>query len=144
METLINQLRTILGTNFALYFKMHSYHWNIEGADFVQYHTYLGDLYTQLWNNTDTISEKIRMLGAYSPVSLARMLELADIEESESIPSAIAMFNNLKTDNDRMIIHIRAGIVAADEIGESAISNFLQDLLDQHQKHAWFLRSITK
>ena len=144
MEKLINQLRTILGTNFALYFKMHSYHWNIEGADFVQYHTYLGDLYTQLWNNTDTISEKIRMLGAYSPVSLARMLELADIEESESIPSAIAMFNNLKTDNDRMIIHIRAGIVAADEIGESAISNFLQDLLDQHQKHAWFLRSITK
>lgn len=144
MEKLINQLRTILGTNFALYFKMHTYHWNIEGADFVQYHTYLGDLYTQLWNNTDTISEKIRMLGAYSPVSLARMLELADIEESESIPSAIAMFNNLKTDNDRMIIHIRAGIVAADEIGESAISNFLQDLLDQHQKHAWFLRSITK
>ena len=144
MEKLINQLRTILGTNFALYFKMHTYHWNIEGADFIQYHTYLGDLYTQLWNNTDTISEKIRMLGAYSPVSLARMLELADIEESESIPSAIAMFNNLKTDNDRMIIHIRAGIVAADEIGESAISNFLQDLLDQHQKHAWFLRSITK
>lgn len=144
MEKLINQLKTILGTNFALYFKMHSYHWNIEGADFVQYHGYLGDLYTQLWNNTDLISEKVRMLGSYSPTSLRRMLELSDVEESDTIPTAMGMFNNLKSDNDRMIIHLRAGIAAADAVGESAISNFLQELLDQHQKHAWFFRSITK
>lgn len=144
MEKLISQLRTILGTNFALYFKIHSYHWNVEGPDFVQYHEYLGDVYTQLWNNTDAISEKIRMLGSYSPTSLGRMLELADIEESDVIPSALAMFNNLKNDNDRMIVHLRAGIAAADDVGEPAISNFLQDILDQHQKHAWFFRSITK
>jgi DNA-binding ferritin-like protein len=38
METLITQLKTILGTNFALYFKAHSFHWNIEGSNFPQYH----------------------------------------------------------------------------------------------------------
>ena len=32
MEQLIQQLKVILGTNFGLYFKSHSYHWNIEGA----------------------------------------------------------------------------------------------------------------
>lgn len=144
METLISQLRTILGTNFGLYFKSHSYHWNIEGADFVQYHTYLGDFYTQIWNNTDLIAEKIRMLGAYSPISLTRIHELSDVEEDVTIPDPKTMFSNLSLANNRMIVHIKAGIVAADNADEPAISNFLQDLLDQHQKHAWFLKSIVK
>ena len=144
METLIAQLRTILGTNFGLYFKSHSYHWNIEGPDFVQYHTYLGDFYTQIWNNTDFIAEKIRMLGGYAPVSLTRIHEFSDVEEDTTIPQAKTMFANLVVANERMIVHLKAGIVAADNANEPAISNFLQDLLDQHQKHAWFLKSIVK
>jgi starvation-inducible DNA-binding protein len=84
------------------------------------------------------------MLDAYTPTTLPRMLELSDIEDTETIPSAIAMLSQLKQDNDRYIMHLRAGIVAADQAGEPAISNFLQDILDQHQKQAWMLRSIVK
>ena len=72
------------------------------------------------------------------------MLELSDIPDTETIPSALAMLSQLKQDNDRYIVHLRAGIVAADQAGEPAISNFLQDILDQHQKQAWILRSIVK
>jgi starvation-inducible DNA-binding protein len=144
MEKLIEQLKVILGTSFGLYFKAHSFHWNIEGPNFNDYHTFLGTLYTQIWNNTDLISEKIRMLGAYSPTGLDRMLELCDIEDNENIPSAIGMFTRLKSDNDRLIVHLRAGIVLAEQASEPAISNFLQDILDQHQKHAWFLNSLIK
>jgi len=50
----------------------------------------------------------------------------------------------LKIDNDRMITNLRAGIDAADEANEPAIGNFLQDLLDQHQKHAWMITSLLK
>lgn len=144
MEQLIQQMKVILGTNFGLYFKSHSFHWNIEGPDFAQYHGFLGDFYDSVFDNVDTIAEKIRMLGAYAPTTLPRMLELSDIEDTETIPSALAMLNQLKQDNDRFIVHLRAGIVAADNANEPAISNFLQDLLDQHQKHAWMLRSFTK
>lgn len=144
MEKLIEQLKTILGTNFGLYFKAHSFHWNVEGPNFNDYHAFLGTFYTQVWGNTDFIAEKIRMLGAYAPTGLDRMLELCDIEDNENIPSAIGMFARLKSDNDRFIIHLRAGIVLAEQAGEPAISNFLQDILDQHQKHAWFLSSLIK
>jgi DNA-binding ferritin-like protein len=51
---------------------------------------------------------------------------------------------NLKQDNDTFIIHLRAGIVAAENADEPAVSNFLQDLLGAHQKQAWMLRSIIK
>ena len=144
MEKLIEQLRTILGTNFGLYFKIHSYHWNVEGPNFVEYHTYLGNLYTQIFNNTDLIAEKLRALETYTPVSLTRMKELSDIEEDVSVLEAMPMFQNLVVANDRYIIHLRAGIVAAEAANEPAIGNFLQDILYQHQKHAWFLKSITK
>jgi DNA-binding ferritin-like protein len=72
------------------------------------------------------------------------MLELADLEESQNIPMALAMMTELKRDNDRFIIHLRAGIVAAEQAAEPAIGNFLQDLLGAHQKKAWMLRSIIK
>jgi starvation-inducible DNA-binding protein len=144
METLIEQLKTILGTNFALYLKAHGYHWNIEGPNFPQYHKFLGKFYESVYGNVDLIAEKIRMLDSYAPTSLSRMVELSDVPETDSIPSALAMLADLKKDNDKYIIHLRAGIVAADQAGEPAVSNFLQDILDQHQKQAWMLRSIIK
>jgi starvation-inducible DNA-binding protein len=144
MEQLIQQLRTILGTNFGLYFKSHAFHWNIEGPNFNDYHAFLGAFYLQVFANTDFIAEKIRMLGAYAPTSLGRLIELSDIQEEDSIPDALEMFRRLSKDNERFIFHIRAGIAAADQANEPAISNFLQDLLDQHQKHAWMISSITK
>jgi len=145
MEQLIEQLKVILGTNFALYLKSHNYHWNIEGADFPQYHGFLDTFYNDVWAQTDDIAEHLRRLDAYAPGSMQRFLELADIEEAvDSIPSAIIMMQHLKEDNDRYIVHLRAGIVAANQADEPAISNFLQDLLGAHQKKAWMLRSIIK
>jgi starvation-inducible DNA-binding protein len=144
MEQLIQQLKVILGTTFGLYFKAHSYHWNVEGPDFAQYHKFLRKFYESVYGNVDLIAEKIRMLDSYAPTSLSRMVELSDVPETDSIPSALAMLADLKKDNDKYIIHLRAGIVAADQAGEAAVSNFLQDILDQHQKQAWMLRSITK
>ena len=144
MDTLIQQMRVILGTNFGLYFKSHSFHWNVEGPDFPEYHGFLGDFYDELFDNVDNIAEKIRMLGAYTPTGLSRMLELSDIDETGIIPSPLMMFQELLADNQRLIHHIRAGIQAADDANEPAISNFLQDLLDQRQKKNWMLKSITK
>jgi starvation-inducible DNA-binding protein len=144
MEQLIQQLKVILGTNFALYLKSHGFHWNIEGSNFPQYHGFLDGFYNEVWNQTDDIAEHIRRLDTYAPGSLARMLELADLEESQNIPMALAMMAELKRDNDRFIMHLRAGIVAAEQADEPAIGNFLQDLLGAHQKKAWMLRSIIK
>ena len=144
METLIQQLKVILATNFALYLKSHNYHWNIEGTNFPQYHSFLDGFYNQVWEQTDDIAEHLRKLDSYAPGSFTRFLELSDIQEEVNVPTALVMMNNLRTDNDRLIMHLRAGIVAADQANEPAVSNFLQDLLGKQQKSAWMLRSILK
>jgi starvation-inducible DNA-binding protein len=144
MEQLIQQLKVILGTNFALYLKSHNFHWNIEGSNFPQYHSFLDGFYNDVWGQTDDIAEHIRQLNSYVPGSMERFLELADVQESTTVPDSLTMMKTLKEDNDRFIIHLRAGIVAADQANEPAVGNFLQDLLGAHQKKAWMLRSIIK
>ena len=145
MEQLIQQLKVILCTNFALYLISHNYHWNIEGSNFPQYHDFLNGFYNEVFAQTDLIAEHIRYLDVYTPGSMERFLELSDIEEAvDVIPSPMVMMQNLKSDNDRFIVHLRAGIVAANQADEPAVGNFLQDLLGAHQKKAWMLRSIIK
>ena len=144
MEQLIEQLKIILGTNFALYLKAHNYHWNIEGANFPQYHSFLESFYNSVWAQSDDIAEHIRQLNSFAPGSFTRFNDLSAIEEATTVPDAHTMFVNLKNDNDNYIVLLRAGIVLAEEADEPAVSNFLQDLLGAHQKHAWMLRSIVK
>ena len=144
MEQLIEQLKVILGTNFVLYLKAHNYHWNVEGNDFPQYHEFLDGFYNEVFAQSDPIAEHIRYLNAYAPGSFSRFLELSVVEESTTVPDALTMMTTVKMDNDRYIMQLRAGIVLADEAGEPAVGNFLQDLLGAHQKKAWMLRSIIK
>jgi starvation-inducible DNA-binding protein len=144
MEQLIEQMKVILGTNFGLYFKAHTFHWNVEGPDFAQYHGFLGDFYEAVFDQTDSIAEHIRALNSYAPTTLARMLELSKVQDIVAIPSPLVMMSELAQDNDKYIMELRTGIAIADAADEPAVGNFLQDILDAHQKHGWMLKSFTR
>ena len=144
MEQLIEQMKIILGTNFGLYFKAHTFHWNVEGPDFAQYHGFLGDFYDSVFDQTDPIAEHIRALGSYAPTTLARMMELSKVQDLVAIPSPLVMMSELAQDNDKYILELRTGIAIADAADEPAVGNFLQDILDAHQKHGWMLKSFTR
>jgi starvation-inducible DNA-binding protein len=144
MEQLIEQMKVILGTNFGLYFKAHNFHWNVEGPNFAEYHGFLGTFYDAVFDQTDSIAEHIRALNSYTPTSLARMMELSKVNDLAAIPSPLIMMSELANDNDKYIVELRAGIALADAADEPAVGNFLQDILDAHQKHGWMLRSFTR
>ena len=144
MEQLIEQMKVILGTNFGLYFKAHTFHWNVEGPDFAQYHGFLGDFYEAVFEQTDSIAEHIRALNSYAPTTLARMMELSKVQDIVAIPSPLVMMSELAQDNDKYIMELRTGIAIADAADEPAVGNFLQDILDAHQKHGWMLKSFTR
>jgi starvation-inducible DNA-binding protein len=144
MEQLIEQLKVILGTNFGLYLKAHNYHWNVEGSNFPQYHSFLDGFYNAVWAQSDDIAEHIRQLNSYAPGSFTRFIELSAVEEATTVPDARTMLSNIYEDNEKYILQLRAGIVVAEQANEPAVSNFLQDLLAAHQKHGWMLRSILK
>ena len=141
---LVETLKTTLADTFVLYFKAHSYHWNIEGSDFAQYHDFIGDFYADVFASVDSIAELIRTLDAYAPTSLARLQALTQMEEEENILSAKDMLVRLRQDNDKYLAQLVKTYNEAETASEFGVSNHIQDRIQAHEKHAWMLRAITK
>lgn len=144
MNDLIQQMKVVLADTFTFYLKAHNFHWNVEGPDFQQYHSFLGDLYGEVWGATDAIAEHIRTLDAYSPGSLTRFRELANVQDELNIPSAHDMLSKLAADNLIIIASLTKAYKLAESNNKVGLSNFLQDRIDIHEKHGWMLRSFTK
>lgn len=144
MTELVEQMKVVLASTFTFYLKAHNFHWNVEGADFVQYHTYFGDLYGELWGAVDTIAEHIRALDAYAPGSLSRFSSLSVVDDQVNIPTALKMIKELESDNNKVKSELIKAYNLAEQAKENGLSNFLQDRIDIHSKHAWFLKSIGK
>ena len=143
MEELHNALKKVLADTFKMYFKTHSYHWNVIGPNFPQYHGFFGDLYEELHGAVDPIAEHIRAVDSFAPSSLNRIDELSDIPEADTIPTAEKMIQNLLKDNDIVISSLKVAYGLADKEGELGLANFLQDRMDIHAKHGWMLKATS-
>lgn len=143
-EQLVEGMKIVLADTFALYLKTHQFHWNVEGADFPQYHEFLENLYTEVYGSVDKIAEEIRALGEYAPGSFTRFKELTNIKDNTGAPSAVEMFTELQGDNQMVLSSIMTAYSLANQYNEIGLSNFLQDRYDAHKKHNWMLSSILK
>lgn len=141
---LIDELKKVHADAFTFYLKAHYYHWNVEGPNFPQYHDFLQNLYQEVFASVDTLAELIRTLDSYAPGTLTRLRELTSIEETDDIPDARTMMTRLLQENNILRASLLSAYNTADTTGEVGISNFLQDRIQAHEKHAWMLRSILK
>jgi len=145
MDELTAAMRVLLGNTFVMYFKSHSYHWNVEGRDFAQYHSFLGDLYAELHDTVDTTAEQIRALDQYAPMSLEEMYSFKTIVEDTARPSYPAqMFGNLLSANNQVIQSLNKVFTVATAANNQGLCNFVADRLDHHAKHGWMIRSFMK
>jgi len=141
-EELIQKAKECLADTFVMYMKAHAYHWNVVGSNFPQYHEFLGNLYEELHNAVDPLAEQIRTLDSFAPFSLSRMIELSSIREDTKVADIEDIFANLIIANDITMNSIKETYDMAEKEQAFAYSNFLQDRLTAHAKHAWMLKSI--
>jgi starvation-inducible DNA-binding protein len=143
-EQVVLALNKVMGDTFVMYYKTHSYHWNIEGPDFYEYHTFLQEIYSEIYPTIDTIAEHIRALDAYAPTSLKYIKDYSTIQEDDIVVGAMQMIKNLSDANNVVLLTLMMAYKIAEEAGEIGVSNFLQDRVIQHQKHGWMLKSTLK
>jgi starvation-inducible DNA-binding protein len=141
IDTLSDHLAKLLANTYALYIKTQYCHWNMEGANFIALHKLLEDQYGQLAEAVDELAERIRMMGRYAPGSLAQLSKLATVKELESPPSQDEMVALLAADHEAAADQLRRVIGESDELGDPGTSDLLTDLLRDHEKSTWFLRS---
>ena len=145
MDKLIATSRIVFANNFTLYFKSHSYHWNVESFYFPQFHDFFGNYYADVYGAVDTAAEFIRTFDTYAPISIAELNRYTTISEDIVKPENVnAMLANLLSDNALMIQSLESAFEASQEANEQGYANFIADRLAAHKKHQWMLKSILK
>jgi starvation-inducible DNA-binding protein len=144
MELLQLSLQKTLADAFTMYFKAHTFHWNVEGPDFPQYHDLFGGIYQEVYGSIDLLAEHIRQIDAYTPTSLKQLSGLTVVTEDETVMPALQMIKSLMDANSMVLASLMLSYRDADNASELGLANFLQDRITAHQKHAWMLKATLK
>ena len=145
MDKLIASLKVALGNTFTMYFKAHSYHWNVEGMFFTQFHDFFGDIYQDVYGAVDPLAEELRKLDAYAPISLMEIYGYKTIMEDSVKPAtATEMVMNLLTANTEVLNCLTPLFDIATAEKQQGLANFIADRMDAHKKFEWQLQATLK
>lgn len=145
MDKLIASLKVALGNTFTMYFKAHSYHWNVEGMFFSQFHDFFGDIYEDVYGAVDPLAEELRKLDAYAPISLMEIYGYKTIMEDSSKPDTVTeMVINLLTANTEVLNCLTPLFDIATAEKQQGLANFIADRMDAHKKFEWQLQATLK
>jgi starvation-inducible DNA-binding protein len=140
----VNVLKQVLADTFVIYFKTHSFHWNVEGPLFKSLHELFEEQYTELWQATDELAERIRALEAYAPDNFATVLKQAKLDEAGQTPDAEGMLKQLIDDHMTISANLQKQIQDVMDAGDELTADMLIARGQIHEKYAWMLRSTAK
>ena len=144
MDELSQALKIVLANHYAFSLKAQNFHWNVEGPDFSQYHALFGDIYEEVYGSVDTIAERVRTIGFYTPGSFRRYLELSQVEDQVEIPNARSMIEKLLADINVLQSSIKVCYDLAEQNSNHGLSNLMAERQDAFAKHAWMLTATLK
>ena len=144
MEQLIAALKELLADTVALKFKAHGYHWNVEGDDFPQAHTFFEMIYNDYEEATDEFAENLRRLNTYAPFKLSRLTSLSTVSETDITSDFEDMAMDLLKSNDAVLAKLKDAFDLADAAREQGVANFLAERIDMHGKWHWQLSAVVK
>lgn len=143
MDKLIQAMKIAFASEFNFYLKTHAYHWNVQGADFSQYHELFGNIYEEVYGSIDVFAENIRKLDALVEVDSINQRSLIQLPQ-DNLLDIPAMVQVLLGDNDKMVKLFAMVYKMAEDGGEYGLANFLAERQDAHRKHGWMLRASLK
>jgi len=145
MDRLINMLKTWQANSVVFKSTAHGFHWNVEGPLFTQYHAFFKEIYEDIDDTIDTISEWLRKFDVVAPYTLTDFISnnnYGDVQLDSNSP--VSMTRQLLTMNDKMISDIKVMFDEATLQKEQGLANFLADRQDKHEFWGWWLRSSLK
>lgn len=142
-EILASKLAVILSDLATYKQAAHGYHWNVKGAQFVQFHDFFATLYTDADDAIDPLAENIRKLGFDAPSTLSDFVSLACVEPNTSSSDPIDQSRELYSLNAHLIQCQLDAFALANELNQQGIADFLAGRIDVHQKWQWQLGTIT-
>lgn len=143
ISKIVEILTKALADEFILYTKTKRAHWNVEGPDFYNKHIFFEQQYDAIDEIVDTVAERIRSLGHYTPATLKDFLALTHLsEELQEKNDSNGFIKELLLDHESIIIYLRENInLIANDLQDAGTSDFITGLVENHEKMAWMLRA---
>lgn len=144
-QTIALELNKVLADEILLAAKTRSYHWNVEGGNFMELHKFYDSQYEELNELIDDVAERIRVIGHYVEGRLADLLQLSNLLETNPSNDAKKQLADLLNGHETIIRNLRKLIsVFGDDYKDLGNSDFVTGLMQKHEKMAWFIRSFLK
>jgi starvation-inducible DNA-binding protein len=130
-----NKLFEVLQNTFFLAVKTQNYHWNVVGKDFYQFHKLFEEQYSNLFEASDQIAERIRFFGDKIPAFNQADSKITplnyDLKDLEMIKDLL--------ESHKKLTQI---ISEVDVQNDPVTDDILTERLEFHQKAIWMLKSI--
>lgn len=143
---LANRLKTLQANVFQMYAQAHGYHWNVEGMLFKELHAFFLEIYEDVFDAIDPISENLRKLDTKAPFGAEAWSRNSTIgiNDSETL-DPVTMLNELQKTNEYIINQLMDTFDVADKERQQGVANFLAERIDKHQFWRWQIKAtLTK
>ena len=140
MSTVTNKLNQILANSNVMFTKLHNYHWNIKGMQFMPIHLKTEESYNYFSQVYDDTAERVLQLGGSPLITLKQILEESKIEEdSNSVFDATYVITNMVKDYELFLKDFKELSNIAE--GDATTSAYADDQVSILEKEIWILKS---
>lgn len=123
--------------------KFHNLHWNVEGPQFVQLHTFTEEAYDEFFEAYDDVAEILKMRGHFPLGSMKDYLAHTTVKELDNKAiKGSAVLEILKDEYSELLelaFEIRRD---ADDQGDVTLVAKMEEHIASFQKKLWFIKAI--
>ena len=139
-EQIVDALNTDLAATYVLYHQVKKHHWNVEGAEFLEVHEYLGEIAEDLEEGADLLAERAQAIGGVPLSGGSNFEENAPIEpEDDDVYDIRTSLENDMEAFGVIIESLRDHIELANELGDYTTEELLRETLEGVEEHTHHL-----
>jgi starvation-inducible DNA-binding protein len=117
-------------------------HWNVKGPNFIALHELFDKVAETVEDQIDTIAERVTALGGRAQGTLATVVRATTLKPyPEEISEGLAHVEALSAALADFGAKIRAGIDAADKLGDADTADLFTGISRETDKNLWFLEA---
>jgi len=136
-------LNTLLADEYVVYTKTRKAYWNVTGINFAELHKVFQIQSDSLDMIIDSVAERTRSLGHFALGSMKDFLAVTNLsEENHESNKPEKIIRWILNDHETIIRIIRNKVADfSDKYRDAGTADFITELMEQHEKMAWVLRS---
>ncbi len=142
MSKKIEAMKALQADTMVFYMKLHNYHWNVQGLQFVSVHNYTEELYEQFTTIFDDLAELVLQSNEKPLVTLADILKAANVKEDSSLNFSVKdVLAAVRSELDYFYGKFKELKKIAEEDDDDVVVAYCDEKLIAFRKAIWFLNA---